>query len=336
MARASLLLVLAGGLALVTTGCPSEPPVDTPDAYRVRRDTGPVEDDAAGDDAGPELDAFDPALDAFRGPDAFVEPDATFGPPVDAGPCGAWDEDTGLSRCDCIMLGPDCAADPCPTGLTCVSDGCGMHCQTSGDACSVAGDCPSGSSCTDTPLGRVCVRTEPGCASSRDCPLGFSCDAGACVDRRIGCTASDFDTTCPFNFVCDNEHGAPFCVRGMPRCQSDVACRTLFTCTDVEGDGARECVGPGLCDALSDCSAGMTCGVEPSRLSYECLPLGLCRTGADCGGGRTCVDLWGDGQRECVETGGTCSHQTDCPEGALCASPYDGGPPRCLDVPLTI
>jgi hypothetical protein len=80
----------------------------------------------------------------------------------------------------------------------------------------------------------------------------------------------------------------------------------------------------------------LTCGVEPSRLSFECLPAGLCERTSDCPAGRTCVDLWGDGQAECVLAGGTCGAQRDCAEGELCASPYEGGPPRCIDVPLSI
>ena len=121
----------------------------------------------------------------------------------------------------------------------------------------------------------------------------------------------------------------------MPRCRSSAACRDSFACVDVEGDGARECVGPGLCDETSDCEMG-SCGVEPSRLSFECLPQGLCRTSSDCARGRVCLDLWGDGQLECVEPGGDCDSQIDCAEGSLCASPFEGGPPRCLDVPLAL
>jgi Cys-rich repeat protein len=326
---------LVASLSLVVAGCPTPEPDPTPDAFRVRLDGGTDAfevPDAPPDDTGPDVGMDAPFV---APPDAFGPPDPAF-VEGDAGPCGVVDEDAALSRCACLDFGPDCASAACPTGLVCVDDGCGQHCQRSGPTCSGPLDCPAGATCTPTELGSVCVRSTPGCTSSLDCPAGFSCDAGVCVDRRIGCTASDFVLTCPFNFVCETSLGAPFCVRGMPRCTSDAGCRVGQRCVDVEGDGALECVGDGLCDALADC-AGMdgTCGVEPSRLSFECLPAGLCERNADCPPGRSCLDLWGDGQSECVRAGGSCDAQTDCAAGELCASPYEGGSPRCIQVPLS-
>ncbi len=337
-APAACLLALA---SLALGGCPT--PVEETDAAldarRIRLDAGP-------EDAGPEqVDAYaddaneDANTDAafVEPPDAYVEPDASLGPSFDGGPCSNPDDDAATSRCTCLSLGPDCSSASCPTGLACVDDGCGRHCQASGATCAGAADCPSGSTCTMTEVGMACVRAAPGCATSRDCPLGFSCSAGACTDRRIGCTTSDFDTTCPFNFVCNAALGAPFCVRAMPRCEGSGACQAGESCVDVEGDGLDECVGAGLCDATADCAGmGGSCGVEPSRLIAGCLPSGLCETTSDCAGGRTCVDLWGDGQAECVEAGGSCDAQTDCAEGQLCASPYEGGAPRCIDTALSI
>jgi hypothetical protein len=333
MSSRSVAAVLVASLALA--GCPGPDPEPMVDAFRLRTDGGVDAfeiPDAPVDDTGPDvgLDApFTPRPDAFGPPDAgFVE--------SDAGPCGS-DEDAAISRCACLSFGPDCSTAACPTGLVCVEDGCGQHCQPAGAGCAVPADCPAGSSCTTTEVGERCVRAAPGCATSQDCPAGFSCDEGACIDRRIGCTGSDFVLTCPFNFVCETTLGAPFCVRGMRRCLSDANCRLGQRCVDVEGDGAGECVGDGLCDANDDCAGmNLTCGVEPSRLSFECLPAGLCERTSDCPAGRTCVDLWGDGQAECVLAGGTCGAQRDCAEGELCASPYEGGPPRCIDVPLSI
>ncbi|GAB4197205.1 MAG: hypothetical protein OHK0013_05130 [Sandaracinaceae bacterium] len=332
MSHRSVAFVVAASLALC--GCPTPEPEPTVDAFRLRADAGTDAFEAP--DVGADDGGLDAGLDAppVARPDAFGPPDAGLGE-NDAGPCGAVDEDAALDRCACLDLGADCSTTACPPGLACVEDGCGQHCQPSGAACADGADCPAGSSCASTPVGGLCIPSAPGCASSRDCPAGFSCDAGTCVDRRIGCTAADFELTCPYNFVCETTLGAPFCVRGMPRCSSDAGCRLGQRCIDVEGDGARECVGGGLCDALADC-AGMdgSCGVEPSRLSFECVPAGLCEHDADCVGGRRCLDLWGDGQGECVLAGGSCETQADCPEGELCASPYEGGPPRCLDVPL--
>ena len=285
------------------------------------------------------VDAWDPANDANILPDAYVARDA--GPPdanlgsLDTGPCGSSD-DTGLGVCDCLTLGPDCSAAPCAGGLVCVDDGCGRHCQSRSATCTGPMDCPAGATCTGGPSGSFCSRATETCVDSRDCAPGFSCDSGVCTDRRIGCTLSDFDLTCPFNFVCEPRFGAPFCVRGMPRCQGDGAC-PLGMCVDVDGDTRRECVPAGLCSRTADCAAeDLTCGVEPSRLIAECLSHGLCNTVADCGSGQACVDLWGDGQRECVTTGGACARQSDCAVGQLCGTPYAGGSPQCLDVPLSV
>lgn len=332
--RASLLALVA-----TTSACPPtvEEPDASDDAFRMRFDAPVTPPDAFG------LDAWDPTNDAnadapIPPPDAFVPGDG--GPPdtnltsFDAGPCGSF-EDTGLSRCDCIPLGPDCASTPCPGALVCVEDGCGSHCQARSATCTATTDCPAGATCTAGPTGSFCTRASETCVDSRDCVAGFSCDAGVCTDRRIGCTLSDFELTCPFNFVCEPGFGAPFCVRAMQRCESDGAC-TIGRCVDVDGDSRRECVRDGVCDDIGDCTeADQTCGVEPSRLLAACLPSGLCNTAADCGSGRACVDLWGDGQRECVLSGGTCSRQSDCPAGQLCGSAYAGGAPACIDVPLT-
>lgn len=331
-------------VAFTLAGCPTQPPEELPDAYRVRRDAGPGEGDGAvamdgavepqdGAVVGPDGESLDAPIERDAGGrDAFAL-DAHFD--FDTGPCWDFTADSGLGACDCLSLGPDCSTEACPSGMRCVDDGCGQHCKPSGATCATSADCPSGSTCD---AGGRCVRTDASCASSMDCPPGFSCDAGSCADRRIGCTASDFDRTCPYNFVCSVWDGAPYCVRAMPRCVSDANCGPGASCVDVEGDGAKECVRAGLCASNAIC-AGMdgTCGTEPSRLSHECLPLGLCRVTADCPSGHECVDLWGDGQRECVEAGGSCASQADCPEGQLCGSPYEGGgPPRCLDEPLAI
>ena len=324
-------LLNASLLALVTMTAACPPPEEETDAsidaFRVRFDA-PV-----------TPDAFDPTVDApILPPDVFVvgdtgAPDANL-MSFDAGPCGSFG-DAGLSACDCISLGADCASTPCAGSLVCVDDGCGSHCQARSATCVAATDCPTGATCTAGPMGSFCTRTSATCVDSRDCAAGFSCDAGVCTDRRIGCTLADFELTCPFNFVCEPRFGAPFCVRAMQRCEGEGACAAL-RCIDVDGDSRRECAREGFCDSNADCTAANeTCGVEPSRLLAECLPSGLCNTAADCGAGHACVDLWGDGQRECVLTGGTCASQRDCPAGQLCGSAYAGGAPTCLDVPLT-
>ena len=164
-----------------------------------------------------------------------------------------------------------------------------------------------------------------------------SCFSSKRMPSQNGSASSCLNCSDPFNFVCNAALGAPFCVRAMPRCEGSGACQVGESCVDVEGDGLDECVGAGFCDATADCAGmGGSCGVEPSRLTVECLPSGLCETTRDCASGRTCVDLWGDGQGECVAAGGSCDAQSDCAEGQLCASPYEGGAPRCIDSALSI
>ena len=77
-------------LALAVAGCPG-PTTEEIDAFRERRDAGPMEDDAFVSDI--DTGGFDGSIDAFRVtmPDTALEPDVSFGPPSDAGPCGVVD-----------------------------------------------------------------------------------------------------------------------------------------------------------------------------------------------------------------------------------------------------
>lgn len=346
-------------LVLSASGCGNGPVAPPPADTGPRRDTGTRDagldapfDSASdapmgdvGDAPGPDADLVDAnsdsGIDAAIARDAFLSdmslpdmslPDMGIDAPlpdanVDGGPCAL--PDGGFNICACGMFGPDCSTSSCATGTTCLTDPCGMHCAPSGSPCSGPSDCPSTSTCAP---GRTCSHPGGGCGDSRDCPPGHSCDAGACHDRRVGCRPVDgFD--CPWGFVCDTD-GTPFCLRYVRRCGVAAACEADSYCLDIDGDGLLECSAMGTCRSNTTCTGGLVCGTRPAERFASCERYGPCRTAADCSSGMLCRDLWGDGVRECVEPGGSCSAQTDCPGRSICGTPTDGGPPVCLSTPL--
>ena len=351
-------------LALLLVACPTTvPPVPPIDANRmdtgvgdagrdaarsmdanVDADAGPPDDtgidsptgiDAnvdAGNDAGSDAN-FDAGNDA--GSDANVDGGHDAGNDAnidafrpDAGPC----DPAHFNVCACRTFGADCSATACGTGEACLVDECGMHCAKAGHPCADGTDCATTSSC----VGAICVHAGGGCSDSRDCPRGFACEAGACHDRRIGCRdISGLD--CPYGFQCD-EVGTSFCARLLHHCGTMTSCLGN-TCTDIDGDGTTECTfhmtpTPGGCHRNAECAPRLVCSAHPDLRIDDCGRYGACRTATDCPTGMLCQDLWGDGISECVETGGTCAHQTDCTGRAVCATPADGGPPTCIAVPF--
>ncbi|MCB9620381.1 MAG: hypothetical protein H6724_13165 [Sandaracinus sp.] len=240
----------------------------------------------------------------------------------------------------CLCNVPECdpsAAAPCAAGLRCQPDGCGERhtCQPGGQGCAAPEDCPSGSLCfgalsLDGSRVDLCLRPEGGCADSRDCASGYACEDGACVNRRVSC-----DVGCPFGFYCNDADpwARPYCARVSRRCSSFAgACPPFFSCVDVDGDGSSECRRNGeACDSNEDCgAAGDVCGFDPVAKALACQPQGPCSGAGDCGTGFVCEDLWGDGVRECVPSGGTCDAPSDCGANALCGAPAGGGPPTCV------
>lgn len=355
--RSALALTVIA--ALLVSGCPDNTVVAPPrDGGRsdtgmdAAIDAGPV--DAAADAAidAPTFDQFAPDAPFPDGaqPDAFVDDafvpfdtndvdmdvDAWTVPIPDAGPCGPMAD---ADVCSCVTLPPDCSSTACPAGSSCLDDQCGRHCYPSGNPCAGASDCATGSTCT----GGVCQASGGVCHDSRDCPDGFSCDSGVCHDRRIGCRPiAGLD--CPFGFHCNTE-GLPYCRRLWHHCGAAAdhspACNDE-TCSDVDGDGTLECTlfqtlrGAGRCHTNAECTAGQVCSSHPDLYTAFCDVYGPCRTSADCASGMSCVDLWGDGIRECVDAGGTCSRQSDCPDHAVCATPAVGGVPKCVMHPLGV
>ncbi|MGB8328800.1 MAG: hypothetical protein WCE62_01635 [Polyangiales bacterium] len=180
--------------------------------------------------------------------------------------------------------------------------------------------------------GNRCVKTTPGCNGSFDCVLGFSCEAGACVDRRMAC---GLDDDCPMNHSCEGT-STRFCARIHRTCYDDFDCGGLAPyCIDVDGDGDKECAGsdhptnPACVNSACTSASAPVCEASSVGSITACGQYGLCLTNADCAGGFQCVDLWPDGRKECVPSGGCCDHISDCPERQVCASPRSGGAPSC-------
>ncbi|NOY90463.1 MAG: hypothetical protein GXP55_04575 [Deltaproteobacteria bacterium] len=243
---------------------------------------------------------------------------------VDGGPDGGGGvPDGGIDPCDAITTELCGAGDACPTTQICLDDGCGgRRCVDSGRVCSSRTDCPAGSSCAAAAGGGVCVNPTGGCTDSRDCPLGFACEADACVDRRSPCSPA---LDCPRGYTCTGLGvGVPFCVPVHIPC--DGSC-TIGECFDVDGDGDTECIFGGECLVSSECPTGQICGSVPAG---TCGDFGPCNAASGCPSGEECIDLASDGVPVCVPTGGTCSNDTDCALGQICAVPLAGGPPRCI------
>jgi hypothetical protein len=314
---AKMLSLAVLTLSLVACGddMAPPPPVDTG-----VRDSDPVDDTGVADTG--VMDSGDVGPMDSATPDASG--DATTDTLMDSGMrCMATD------RCSCPMEGISCEGG-CPTGTTCLSNTCGeMFCFAAGGRCNSDADCPGTSSCMTTDDGDACLRGSAGCADSRECPVGFACEAGSCVDRRVPCVNN---VDCPWGYACAvglRSQGS-FCEYVARACADLDACFTPSgVCRDFDGDGDTECGGnsaPSECPATA-CSGNDACGTDPTLLRSSCGDYGPCQSA--CNGGFTCVDAWGDGQGECVPTGGSCTTNADCPERQVCAPPNGGGAPAC-------
>ena len=235
--------------------------------------------------------------------------------------------------------------DDCSDGLVCIESGCDSNegeaikqCVfAGGGACSSMLPCPEGRQCMDVPEeGMRCVKTTPGCDTRFDCVLGFSCEDGECVDRRVPC---DQDDHCPKNHTCFGTTNSSFCVRIQRDCFEDFDCIGLAPrCEDIDGDSNKECAGvfdpnqpsPSAC-VNSDCTdaAAPVCETAGVGSATQCGQYGLCLDDTGCAAGFSCLELWPDGRKECVRSGGSCSSFTDCPIRQVCAAPREEGVPAC-------
>jgi hypothetical protein len=249
-------------------GCPADP-MDAPvDAFRVRRDSGPLPDDAAGLDAA-GLDAA--GLDA-AGPDArsgpvdagsfdagpVVQCEGVPAPPV---PCTRDDDcaAAGLLRCNLPIPGVVCG--PC-MGLVneCLSD---LDCfeRATGDA--------GPEFFVDAWFGDAGVIGEAGIPEAGLIEAG-PVEVGPRVDAgdpsRLVCNTYGARCACPRR-VCEPRCTGPTCATA--RCDTDgYACPANMAClpssptADDHGCAARPCT------TTADCDCGF------------CTPMGLCANGA--------------------------------------------------------
>ena len=236
--------------------------------------------------------------------------------------------------------------DDCSVGSVCIESGCD---STEGEAikqcvfagggfCNTTADCLTDRDCMEVPgEGNRCVKTTPGCDTSFDCVPGFSCEAGSCVDRRVPC---DLDRDCPKNHTCFGTTNSSFCVRIQRDCFEDFDCIGLAPrCEDIDSDGNKECAGTfdgndpssETCVNALHCAGTSTpvCEVAGPGSTTQCGQYGLCRDDMGCAAGFSCLELWPDGRKECVRSGGSCSSFTDCPIRQVCAAPREEGVPAC-------
>jgi hypothetical protein len=237
--------------------------------------------------------------------------------------------------------------DDCSVGSVCIESGCDSlegsplkQCVfAGGDACLSNATCPAGRECTDVPgEGKRCVKTTTTCDTTFDCVLGFSCEGGNCVDRRVPCIQ---DVDCPKNHTCVGATGSGLCLRIQQGCLEEVDCIGLAPrCENIDGDadGNKECAGvfdpnqpsPSAC-VNSDCTdaSAPVCETAATGSATQCGQYGLCLDDTGCAAGFSCLELWPDGRKECVPSGGSCSSFSDCPIQQTCAAPREGGAPSC-------
>ena len=235
--------------------------------------------------------------------------------------------------------------DDCSVGLVCIESGCdsleGLPIKqcvfAGGGACHSNEDCLAGRECQDVPgENKRCVQTTAGCETRFDCVLGFSCESGSCVDRRVPCVE---DANCPKNHTCVGVTNSSFCLRIQTDCLEEIDCiHVAPRCEDIDGDGNKECAGvfdsnqpsPSAC-VNSDCTdaAAPVCETAGAGSTTQCGQYGLCLDDTGCAAGFTCLELWPDGRKECVRSGGSCSSFTDCPIRQVCAAPREEGVPAC-------
>ena len=238
-----------------------------------------------------------------------------------------------------------CESDgDCQIGHQCLESGCSTLegevlkvCKLApAGFCVTDEQCAEGRECIELPdEGMRCVKTTPGCDSTFDCVLGFSCEGGTCVDRRVPCL---LDVDCPMSHICHRFDTSRFCLRVHQTCEQEFDCAELAPrCEDIDDDGTKECAGafdpnqpsPEAC--VNEMCGGATpvCELSGAGTITSCGQYGLCKGPEECAQGFDCVELWPDGRKECVPTGGTCTSITDCMPRQVCASARTGGPPTC-------
>jgi len=270
-----------------------------------------------------------------------------------AGGAGGTGGEPWVPLCQTNPLCPACPDDAivcegeggCDANFACIESGCASNegtpiricALTTAPFCQTDLDCPEGRVCLDLgEEGYRCVKTTAGCDSDLDCVFGFSCEDGGCVDRRVPCV---LDADCPVSHTCETVGLSSFCHRVHLDCEFELDCAGIAPrCEDIDGDGRTECAGsPEPNDPSPTACVSSSCGdasapvCELSQVGSQtvCGRYGLCVDDDDCVDGFECVGLWTDGRKECVPTGGSCAHITDCPVQQVCASSRAGGPPAC-------
>ncbi len=245
--------------------------------------------------------------------------------------------DEGVDNCDQVHMLRSCMTDANCNQPTerCLPSGCGpiLRCQPAGRSCTDDRDCAAGTQrCTSN----VCVAVGADCGDVRACPLGYACEgamgARTCVNRRRVCEQTR--SPCPYNDACvDNPGIRPFCALVATRCATNRACFVASTCSDVDGDGLRECTPPGPCAPGMCADPADRCEILPVDYFLHCGRRGICSPLTGCAVGYTCVDPWGAGVGQCRANTDVCRTNDQCPVGQICFEPdgmaMPGSPSGC-------
>ena len=304
------MVALLGALSALTICCSDDgPPPGVGDVGL--RDGGPGEGGVDGAMDATIDTAFDTDLPGDATTIVDTGPVDTIPPPEDSRP--------PVDPCEGVT--PTTCPDPCPAGSVCTADSCERMSCVPGRSCATDADC-GGNTCVipDGMTRGTCMAAAGDCTTSASCPAGSVCESGSCVNRRIPC--GSVVESCPRCYVCSFEPGmaAMFCTLAHNRCTTDAQCELGYTCGDIDGDGMNECRPPGACAEHSDCRSPLLCTVNTGSSVSECSLDGPCGGGVGCGAGRECLDISnGEGPPLCMKPG-SCSSNSDCPAGQICAA----------------
>ncbi|MGB5809601.1 MAG: hypothetical protein WBG86_03670, partial [Polyangiales bacterium] len=183
----------------------------------------------------------------------------------------------------CLRTEPGCAtSDDCVTGFACEDE----VCVDRRVPCMVVDDCPHGYGCRQVaPDQQFCLRISRACNDDIDCQArGVPC-GDVEGDGPMECMAA-FEPSDPQAVSCDNAQCTsptePVCELTAPGtravcgqfglCASAQDCADGFSCSDLWGDGRKECVLPdGSCADSTDCPVREVCASPRSGEAPRCV-----------------------------------------------------------------
>ena len=217
----------------------------------------------------------------------------------------------GCGRTTCQPGGHSCVdASDCATGSECFAaralDGSTAElCLHPSGGCTDSRDCAPGFACESG----ACVERRVSCVDA-GCPFGFFCQDADPWARpycmRVSRRCSSFAGACPAFFSCIDIDGD-----GLSECRRNgEACDTNEDCTDSvcgysPAAKALACQAQGPCAGAADCGAGFSCTDLWGDGVRECVPDGgSCASSATCELGEVCAAPASGGAPRCVTAEG--------------------------------